>query len=130
MGRFVTWHYWFNMFPEPISGRSQIIVLILAIILAIGGVILQLLVKKQTKRIWRRWLADAAWFAFTNAFVLACLDLFNWQIIPYLDARWLFLAWLIIGLIWFIRLVYRCFKLKAKNPQAEEQKIKSKYLPK
>ncbi len=128
MNHLLSFSYWISARPEPISAFSTKISLIIVVVLAFIGLASYLgrlnfigISKRITKKITA--------FSFTNAVLLLLLVFFNYEIIPYLRARMLFLILLLEAIIWLFFIIFRSKKQVTNlSLSSRDQEIK-KYLP-
>ena len=128
MNHYLTFLYWFNARPEPISDFSMKISLGIIVLLYITGLasyLGRLNLLNIPKRISKRITA----FCFTNASLLLLLVFFNYEIIPFLRARILFVVILLEAIIWLFFIIFLTKKQAHSSPvNSRDQEIK-KYLP-
>jgi len=129
MGNFLTLNFWFNLRPGVFSGLSFKIVSGLVI----SSVILAILAAIGKKR-WAKSLYAALWSNFyylflTNAVVGLILAFFNYEMVPFLSARFWFLLWGAGLVVWLIFIGKIITKIPQKRAQLEKEKEFKKYLP-
>lgn len=124
---YLSWLYWFNSRPEPLTKQGLNTILLITFILfviGLAGYIGTLSRLKLPNRIVNKLIT----FCFTNAFIALLIAFLNYELIPYLRARVTYIIWGIIVLVW----IYKIFPLKRKrvinNNSSRENEIK-KYLP-
>lgn len=124
---YLSFQYWFNPRPEPLTGMGLDIlvgIIILLVILGImgsTGMLRKLGASKKKASL-------ITIFAFTNAFIGICVFLFNNQIIPYFRARIIYVIWFLVAAIWAWKTFFPKKKTLASFISEKEQEIK-KYLP-
>lgn len=128
MNNYLSKNFWFNARPEPVQGLDLQILLGSIIILGIIGIAATAGVLRQFG-LSRKKISQIMNFAYTNAFIGVCLAFFSSQIIPYLRARIIFLAWIIIALVWLYKLIFpKKIKSTSLADTSRQEEIK-KYLP-
>ncbi|PIT94516.1 hypothetical protein COT98_03315 [Candidatus Falkowbacteria bacterium CG10_big_fil_rev_8_21_14_0_10_39_9] len=128
MGDLLTWHFWFNYYYIPLSGRAKTGLLIFAIILLVGAAILFFLKKK--KDLYAKLRQSLFSFFLTNVILVAFLEFFIYEEVPFFSSHFWFLLWAIELAIWLIILFKQFKKIPMIKKRVEEQKNFSKYLPK
>jgi len=129
MGNFLTLNFWFNLRPDVFIGLSSKILLaaiiffvILAIISGIG------------KRKWAQSLYATLWkslynFFLTNAIIGLILIFFNYEMVPFLSARFWFLFWGIGIVVWLVFIYKVIIKIPQRKARLEKEKEFKKYIP-
>ncbi len=124
---YLSFLYWFNSRPEPLSKQDLHIVLLIAVILSVIG-IAGYIGSLSRLKISNRIISKITSFCFTNAFIALCIAFLNYELIPYLRARVIYAIWAIFAIIW----IYKILPFKRKKAQhtdsSREAEIK-KYLP-
>jgi membrane protein DedA with SNARE-associated domain len=121
--------YWFNSKPEPISRQSQKLLASIITILLILAIIILIRVYGEKMQAYKPTLKKLLPFCFGNALIGLYLIFVNYEVIPILRARFWFLIWLVIIIIWIIAIIKDYIKRKRRKEEAiKEQEIK-KYLP-
>lgn len=128
---FLTWFYWFNLRPEPLSGRGQTSLkwffLGLLIILVVN--LLYLGWKKKDKIIAKVVEKLAYWSAAMIVFGLVWYW-FGYEGVPVLSARFWWLIWLAVFLGWLVLIIkYLVKDLPRQIKQRQQQEKIRKYLP-
>ena len=129
MGNFLTLNYWFNIRPVAFIGSSLKVILgfiflsiVLAVIAGIG------------KKRWSRSLYTAFWqslyyFFLTNAIIGLVLTFFNYEMVPFLSARFWFLLWVVSMVTWVVFIYRTVVKIPQKKARLEKEKEFKKYIP-
>ncbi len=129
MGNFLTWNFWLSARPGAFTGFSLKLVLgfifLLIILLIISGVI---------KKRWSNSLYSSFWnsvytFFLTNAIIGLFLVFFNYEMVPFLSARFWFLLWAISILVWVFFICRIIIKIPEKRARLEKEKEFKKYIP-
>lgn len=124
---YLSWLYWFNSRPEPLSKQDLNIILLVVVVLVIIG-IAGYVGALSRLNISRRVIGKITTFALSNSFIALLVVFLNYELIPYLRARIIYIIWAIAIIIW----VYHLIPRKRKHPEnidsSREAEIK-KYLP-
>lgn len=129
MGNFLTWNFWFSLRPGAFVSSSLRMMLGF-----IGLLIILTIAAGVVKRRWAKSLYANFWsglftFFWTNALIGLLLTFFNYEMVPFLSARFWLLVWaagLIVWLAFIIRLVV---KIPQKKALLEKEKEFKKYIP-
>lgn len=127
MERFISWHYWFNLRPEPLTTT----------ILELFAVFVFILI---TISIYSRFVStrsgvkNGLWlkifnFSFINSFLGMLLLFSNYQIIPFFTARFFLVLWAIIMIFWLFSMTKEFKKIPEKLKEEKKQDEFKKYLP-
>lgn len=68
-------------------------------------------------------------FFLTNTIIGLLLTFFNYEMVPFLSARFWFLLWVISMLVWLYFIYRVAAKIPAKRAQMEKEKEFRKYIP-
>ena len=129
MGNFLTWNFWFSLRPGAFAGSSLKIILgfiFLLIVLSIAGGII--------KKRWAKSLYSSFWnslyaFFLTNAIIGLMLTFFNYEMVPFLSARFWLLLWAVGMLVWLFFIYKIVIKIPGKKARLEKEKEFKKYIP-
>ena len=127
MKNLLTWHFWFNLSPDPLMPIIQKSFIALFFTLVIFTIIIAILKKKGG--IYRGFLKRLYNFGLGNS-ILALLFIFlNYEMIPFFSARfWLGLLFLTI-VIWLFSVLKNLKKIGSSKKQLEQERELKKYLP-
>ncbi|MFA5024725.1 MAG: hypothetical protein WC523_07305 [Patescibacteria group bacterium] len=128
MGDLITWHFWFNYYYIPLSGRAKIILAALALILVVGTIVMFFLKKK--KDLYSKLRQSLFNFCLTNTIIAVFLAFFIYEEVPFFSSHFWFLLMLAEMIIWFWNLFKTFRKLPDIKKRIAEQKNFNKYLPK
>ena len=127
MERFISWRYWLNLRPEPLSTSTfKIFGAFIAILLILSIVSYFLKTRQGAKN--GLWLKIFN-FSFTNALLGISLIFCNYEIIPFFTARFFLAFWLIGMIIWLVFLLKEFKKIPNKLQEAKKEEEFKKYLP-
>ncbi|HBA37048.1 TPA: hypothetical protein DCZ15_04255 [Candidatus Falkowbacteria bacterium] len=127
MQNLLTLDYWFNLRPETLTPLAQKLFIGLLIGLAILAIIIAFL--KKWGGLYRGFLKRLYNFCLANAVIGLLLFFFNYEVIPFLSARFWLGIWaisLIVWLIFVLKSLARIPRIKKEHEQNEELK---KYIP-
>ncbi|MBI4779610.1 hypothetical protein HY797_04125 [Candidatus Falkowbacteria bacterium] len=129
MGNFLTWNFWFSARPGSFTGFSFKIILafiFLLIILSIAGGVIK---KRWSKSLYSPFWNNLYIFFLTNAIIGLLLTFFNYEMVPFLSARFWFLFWAVGVLVWLFFIYRILIKIPAKRKRLEKEKEFKKYIP-
>lgn len=124
---YLSWLYWFNSRPEPLNKQSLNIILLIAVILVIIG-LAGYIGSLYRLHIPNRIVKKLTTFSFTNAFIALLIAFLNYELIPYLRARVIYIIWAIIVIAWILYIFPLKRKKKVNINNSREDEIK-RYLP-
>ena len=128
MIRFITWHFWFNAKPAPLSLPSRTMLLTYVILLVAGFAFLMF--KRSGGTFNNKFWSGVADFCVTNV-ILGCLLLFfSLEYIPVFESRFWYIIWFIGMGYWGYNLFQRQKKTKIKKEQENKTQEFKKYIPK
>ena len=130
MSNLLDWSYWFSRAAAKFAGPQLKLVIGVIVGLVVVGIVFKILMatskRGPVKKLWRR-LGNL----FITTGILVGLFLFFTQTAtPLLGARWWFLLWALIAVIWTGFIVfYAIWRMPKQLKADEEHKEFSKYLP-
>jgi len=129
MGNFLTLNFWFSLRPGVFAGSSLKIVLGFIFLL-----IIMTMVTGVGKRKWAKSLYAGLWqslylFFLTNAIIGLILTFFNYEMVPFLSARFWFLLWAVGLIIWLVFIYRAIVKIPQRKARLEKEKEFKKYIP-
>ena len=129
MGNFLTWNFWFSARPGAFIGFSLKIVLgfifLLIILSIVGGVIK----KRWSKSLYACFWSGLYTFFLANAIIGLVLTFFNYEMVPFLSARFWFLLWGISLAVWLFFIYRTIIRIPQKKARLEKEKEFNKYIP-
>jgi hypothetical protein len=123
----LTLKYWFNLNPEAFSSIANIIIFSFLSLLLIGTILFFVL--RNRKGIYRILFSKLYNFCFINLIVGLLLFFFSWQQISFLSARFWYMLWLIVFVVWFIEIIKKSGKISDLREKRQKRKEFEKYLP-
>jgi len=129
MGNFLRFDFWFNLRPGLFLGLSLKVILGLILALIILAVVAGIGKKRWAKSLYAELWQSLYYFFLTNAIIGLVLVFFNYEMVPFLSARFWFLLWGISALVWLF-FVYRVMvKIPQRKARLEKEKEFNKYVP-
>ncbi len=121
--------FWFNLRPELLLPIYQKFFLALVIVLAILSLALNFLMKRNKTGLYAQFWRRAYYFCFTNAFVFLLLSFFNYELVPFLSARFWYLLVGVEMAVWAFFILRTLYFVPKKKEQYEKEKEFKKYIP-
>ncbi|MDD3285825.1 MAG: hypothetical protein PHG95_04325, partial [Patescibacteria group bacterium] len=127
MQNLLTWHFWFNLRPEPLLPIFVNIFLGFLILLLLASIFTG--IKQSRKGLYKIFWKKAYNFSIGNLIIGAVFFFFNYERAAFLSARFWLAIW-IISMLWWLWPIVKQYRLvPAKQKQlAQEQEFK-KYSP-
>ena len=129
MGNFLTWNFWFSARPGVFIGYSLRIVLSFIFLLIILSIVSGVIKKRRFRSVYYSFWNGLYTFFLTNAIIGLLLTFFNYEMVPFLSARFWFLLWVISMLVWLFLVSKIAIKISEKKAQMEKEKEFKKYIP-
>ena len=129
MGNFLTWNFWFSARPGAFIGFSLKIVLSFIFLLIILSIVSGIIKNRWFKSLYSSFWSGLYAFFLTNVIIGLLLTFFNYEMVPFLSARFWFLLWVISMLVWLFFIYRIIIKIPVKRTQLEREKEFKKYLP-
>jgi hypothetical protein len=129
MGNFLNLDFWFSLRPGAFINLSLKIVLgfiILLIILTIASGVVK---KRWAKSLYSSFWSSLNSFFWANTIIGLFLTFFNYEMVPFLSARFWFLLWAISMLVWLYFICRVIIKIPQKKIQLEKEREYKKYIP-
>jgi len=128
MGNLLSLKFWFNLRPGALLPIYQKTFVIFVLALIIFFLFCRLLTGRKRglyTSFWRRLQS----FSLANTFIGLILLFFNYELIPFLSARFWLLLWAALMLSWLVFVAKSLFKIPAAKKKLEEEKEYKKYIP-
>ncbi len=129
MENFLTWNFWLSLRPGPFIGLSLKIVLGFIVLLIFLTIASGLIKKRWTKSLYAPFWGSLYVFFLTNATIGLLLTFFNYEMVPFLSARFWLLFWAIGMLVWLFFIYKMIIKIPQKKALLEKEKEFKKYIP-
>ncbi|MCF7860462.1 hypothetical protein K9M09_02480 [Patescibacteria group bacterium] len=127
MQNLLTWHYWFNLRPEPFLPhitQAFFVFLIILLILTIFSVI-----KQGRKSLYRHFWKQFYMFSLSNLVIGVILFFFNYESAAFLSSRFWLGLWIIIMLMWLWPMIKSLRLVPVNKKQFEKEQEFKKYIP-
>ena len=121
--------FWFNLRPGLLLPIYQKFLLALVIILVILSLALNFLMKRNKTGLYAQFWRGSYYFCFTNAFVFLLLLFFNYELVPFLSARFWYLLVGVEMAVWAFFILRTLYFIPKKKEQYEKEKEFKKYIP-
>ena len=129
MGNFLTWNFWFSARPGVFTGLSLKIILGFIFLLIILSILSGVIKKRWLKSLYASFWSGLYTFFITNAINGLILTFFNYEMVPFLSARFWLLLWAISMLVWLFFICRIVMRIPEKKAQLEKEKEFKKYIP-
>lgn len=127
MKNLLTWHFWFNLRPDPLMPLAQKSFVALFVILIIATIVTAILKKEGS--IYRGFLKKLYNFCLSNSLIALLFLFFNYELIPFFSARFWLGLWTLMMIIWLFFILKSLGKIGAQKKQLEKEQELKKYLP-
>jgi len=127
MQNLLTWHYWFNLRPEPflphITQAFFIFLIILLVFTIISGI------KQGKKSLYRHFWKRLYMFSLSNLVIGVILFFFNYEGAAFLSSRFWLALWLIIMILWMWPIIKSLRMIPVNKKKFEKEQELKKYIP-
>lgn len=127
MFNLLTLKYWFNLRPEAFSSMANIIIFSFLGLLIIGTIVF--FIFKNKKGVYKILFSKLYDFCLINLIIGLLLFFLSWQQISFLSARFWYMLWLIIFVVWFVEIMKTSGKISDLRKKRQKRKEFEKYLP-
>jgi len=127
MSNILTWKFWSTPNPPAMLPSTEHLFIALLVILILVGVIFSVL--KNKAKAFKKLFTEIYYFSFTNAFLGLLILFFTTERIRFFSARFWFILWGIVMLIWGIYICRKGIKMPREKRLREEAKKFNKYIP-
>jgi small-conductance mechanosensitive channel len=127
MQNLLTWHYWFNLRPEPFLPhitQSFFVFLIILLILSVFSAI-----KQKQKGLYRNFWKRFYMFSLSNLAIGAILLFFNYESAAFLSSRFWLSLWLVTMALWLWPMIKGLRLIPANKKKLEQEQKFKKYIP-
>lgn len=129
MGNFLTLNFWFNLRPGAFLGSSLKIILGLVFLLIVLALAAGIAKKTQAKNLYAILWNNLYLFFLSNAIIGLILTFFNYEMVPFLSARFWFLLWVISMIVWLVFVCKIIVRIPRRKARLEREKEFKKYIP-
>jgi len=123
----LSFNYWFDLSPEPFMFLANIVIVAFLGLLLIGGILFLILQKKN--KLYKVLFGKINNFCFINLIIGVLLFFFSWQEAYFLSARFWYLLWLIIMVVWLLEIRKKNGKISDLRDKRKKRQEFEKYLP-
>lgn len=128
MGNLLSLKFLFNLRPSALLPIYQKTFVIFVLALVVFFLFCRLLTGRK------RGLYTSSWrrlqsFSLANASIGLILLFFNYELIPFLSARFWLLLWAVFMLVWLVFIAKSLLKIPEKKKKLEEEREYRKYIP-
>ncbi len=129
MNNFLSFAYWFNSRPEPLSWEGRRILAYICLGLLVVGLALFTGAIRTSKK-YHKIISQLTSFMFVNAVIGLLIMFFNYELTPFLRSRLSYIVWIIVAVIWLWQIIkqFRALEHRVKEISSREKEIKQ-YLP-
>ena len=127
MQNLFTGNFWFDKQPPALLPLFENLLTGLVVIFVIAVFVFARLKKKKNpyQKTWQELFN----FSLTNAFIGLILMFFNYETIAFFSARFWFLIWALIIIVWLVFIVKQIKKIPERRKAIEKEKELKKYIP-
>ena len=129
MGNFLTLDFWFNLRPGVFIGLSLKIIVGFILLLLVLAVISGIGRKRWAKSLYVGLWNSLYYFFLTNAIIGLILVFFNYEMVPFLSARFWFLIWAVSLIVWLFFIYKAVIKIPLRKARLEKEEEFKKYIP-
>ena len=129
MGNFLTLNFWFSLRPGVFIGLSLKIILGLIFLMIILALVSGFGKKRWSKSLYAGLWQSLYYFFLTNAIIGLVLVFFNYEMVPFLSARFWFLLWIASLIIWLYFIYRTIIKIPQRKARLEKEREFNKYIP-
>jgi len=129
MSNFLTLNFWFDLRPTVFIASSLKIIIGMILLLFILAIISAIGKNRWSKSLYSTFWNNLYFFFLTNAVIGLILTFFNYEMVPFLAARFWLLIWVISMVIWIIFIYKVIVKIPQKKLRLDKEKEFKKYIP-
>lgn len=129
MGNFLTLNFWFDLRPSAFMAASLKILLGFILLLIVLAIIAAIGKKRWVKSLYSTFWSSLYNFFLTNAVIGLILTFFNYEMVPFLSARFWLLLWVICMAVWLVYIYKIIIKIPQKKVLLEKERQFKKYIP-
>lgn len=121
--------FWFDLRPDALSLLSQKIFLVLIVVLIFSVIVFGYIKSLKKKNLYTKIFDKLYYFSLVNGVIGLLLMFFNYEMVPFLTARFWYLLWFIILVVWLFFIIKSVIKIPQKQQQIEKEKKFNQYIP-
>lgn len=123
----LTLNYWFDLSPEPFMSAANTIIILFLGLLLLGGILFIILKKKN--KLYKVLFERLYNFCFINLIIGVLLFFFSWEEAYFLSARFWYMLWIIIIIVWLLEIKKKSGKISDLRDKRKKRQEFEKYLP-
>ncbi len=124
--------FWFNLYPPKLTPLFNYTLIFATTFFLLGAILFTYLKKSkgESKNFYLEGFRRLYEFSLTQAIIGFLFIFFNYQAIPFFSARFWYLIWFVIIVVWLYH-IFNFFsrKIPEKKKKAENEEKYHKYLP-
>lgn len=125
----LSFQFWLNLRPGLLTAFSQNALIVFIVALFVLAVFSFILKNRKEKNLFKRVWRGTYFFCFTNIIVGLIILFFNYEMVPFLSARFWFLIWGVEMLAWAYYLVKLLREIPKIREEAKKESEFKKYIP-
>ncbi|MBU0636748.1 MAG: hypothetical protein ABH818_03090 [Patescibacteria group bacterium] len=129
MKNLLTLKFWLNLRPDSLTPLAQKKFLALIVAFIFFTIVFGYIKSRQKKSLYVKLWQNLYYFGLTNSFVSLFLIFFNYELIPFLSARFWYLLWFIGIGIWLFFIVKTILEIPKRRQRLEQEKEYKRYIP-
>ena len=129
MGNFLTWNFWFSLRPGVFASGSLRMMLGFICLLIILTIAAGVVKRRWAKSLYANFWSGLFTFFWTNAMIGLLLTFFNYEMVPFLSARFWLLLWAAGMVVWLAFIIGLVVKIPQRKVLLEKEKEFKKYVP-
>jgi len=129
MGNFLKLDFWFSVRPGIFIPWSLKIILGFMVFLIVMTIASGVIKRRWAKSLYASFWGSLNSFFLTNAIIGLLLTFFNYEMVPFLSARFWLLLWGVGMLVWLFFIYKIIIKIPQKKTLLEKEREFKKYIP-
>ena len=129
MHNLLTWNFWFNFRPEPLTALFQNLILIFAILLIGVFILTKIIIKHKKKTLYYKIWLKLNIFSLTNAILGLLFWFFSYEMVPILSAKFWLGFWGLAIILWILLILKHLKKIPERRLELEREAKFKKYIP-
>ncbi|MBU2081352.1 hypothetical protein KJ962_01410 [Patescibacteria group bacterium] len=129
MSNLLTLKFWFNLRPDVLTPLMQKIFLAMIIVSIIFTILFGYMKILKNKGLYSKMWEQLYYFSLINSVIGLILMFLNYEMVPFLTARFWYLLWFVVLVVWLFCIIKNAMKIPKKRQQLEKEKEFNKYIP-
>ncbi|MFH1232529.1 MAG: hypothetical protein V1651_01535 [Patescibacteria group bacterium] len=129
MSNLLTLKFWFNLRPDVLTPLMQKIFLAMIIVSIIFTILFGYMKILKNKGLYSKMWEQLYYFSLINSVIGLILMFLNYEMVPFLTARFWYLLWFVVLVVWLFCIIKNAMKVPKKRQQLEKEKEFNKYIP-